>query len=184
MSSSTTTPPSIRISEHQRYQSPSGYSSRPASPMAAPRVQDAHQLPLPPPSQPNVSHGHDPGWKWGNDPNSSDFGRVASVKLEPGLLASATKRQRQEKEQESPRRDADRRGSSRSTLTVTTDNEMSDDRLVHSEPDLMSLPSSYGYVFVASLFRLFDCMRLRCLLGSMHLWAHDKKRCDEDPLFE
>lgn len=141
MSSST---PSIRISQHSRYASPpSSYSSIPsaaASPMGIPGAQDPVPPPLPPPVLiPELSSGRDVGWQWGNDPNSTDFGRPASVREGSSLLGgSGFRSPHQEKENEYTRyhgmNDA-RRGSSISTVTASRDHEMTDDHQSHNEED-------------------------------------------------
>ncbi|KAF2721443.1 hypothetical protein K431DRAFT_303428 [Polychaeton citri CBS 116435] len=86
--------PSIRISQHLRHPSshPSYNPLHAASPMAIPNIQEAVPPPLPPPTFiPDLGTGHDPGWQWGNDPNSIDFGRAASVRPGSSLLGNAAK---------------------------------------------------------------------------------------------
>lgn len=150
--------PSIRISQHSRYASPPGsYSSIPsgaASPMGIPGAQDPVPPPLPPPAIiPELSSGRDVGWQWGNDPNSTDFGRPASVRPGSSLLGgSGFRSPHQEKEIDHTRyqgsNDA-RRGSSISTVTGTRDHEMTDDHSMHNDEDGgSSRPgSNYRYVF-------------------------------------
>lgn len=152
MSSST---PSIRISHHQRYASPPSYSSNLSantpSPMAVPRAQEPVPPPLPPPTIiPELASGRDPGWQWGNDPNSFDFGRAASVKPGSSLLGGSFS-SRQEKEFDYTRHnevDDGRRGSSIATITGTRrDHDMTDDNLSHSDEDGPSRrASNYRYV--------------------------------------
>ncbi|KAK4496291.1 hypothetical protein PRZ48_012271 [Zasmidium cellare] len=118
--------------------------------MAIPRAQDAVPPPLPPPNYiPEIAHGHDPGWQWGNDPNGADFGRPASVKPGSSLLGGSLMRSvRQEKEQDHlPYQSFDdaRRGSSISTVTVTRDYEPSEGMLTPNEDEcgLSRPPSNY-----------------------------------------
>ncbi|KAK4551967.1 hypothetical protein LTR86_010759 [Recurvomyces mirabilis] len=138
MSSST---PSIRISQHLRYPSPTNYSPpfAAASPMAIPRAQEPVPPPLPPPSHiPEISYGHDPGWKWGNDPSASDFGRAASVKPGSSLLGGSFQALRQEKEHEFYSRNVGtnaRRGSSITTVTAG-DEDGGDDHMALSDEDV------------------------------------------------
>ncbi|CAK4033364.1 hypothetical protein DOTSEDRAFT_75929 [Lecanosticta acicola] len=148
--------PSIRISQHQRFASPPRYPSSahaPAAPMAIRGAQEPVPPPLPPPSYiPQIGAGHDPGWQWGNDPNKSDFGKLASVKPGSSLLgggAGPTKSARQEKEHEHPlyyNADHVRRGSSVSTLTITRDHDMGEGSLTSSDEDGgLSRPPSNNY---------------------------------------
>ncbi|KAK3624963.1 hypothetical protein LTR56_020694 [Elasticomyces elasticus] len=95
--------------------------------------------PLPPLSyMPELSAAHDPGWQWGNDPDSSDFGRAASVKPGSSLLGGTFHgfRKEQERDAYALRAAADaRRGSSSSTVTVDRDCEMFDEQKAHSHED-------------------------------------------------
>ncbi|KAI6871035.1 hypothetical protein KC338_g2023 [Hortaea werneckii] len=134
MSSST---PSIRISQHPRYHSPSNTPPLPpASPMAVPRAQEPVPPPLPPPTYiPEISAGHDPGWQWGNDPTRSDFGRPASVKPGSSLLGSVGRDFRptvEERDIYTRGLNDARRGSSISTITMNRDSDMVD---AHSDDD-------------------------------------------------
>ncbi|RMY99090.1 hypothetical protein D0862_07266 [Hortaea werneckii] len=134
MSSST---PSIRISQHPRYHSPSHTPPLPpASPMAVPRAQEPVPPPLPPPTYiPEISAGHDPGWQWGNDPTRSDFGRPASVKPGSSLLGSVGRDFRptvEERDIYTRGINDARRGSSISTITMNRDSDMVD---AHSDDD-------------------------------------------------
>jgi len=154
MSSST---PSILISQHSRYASPPGsYSSIPsgtASPMGIPGAQDPVPPPLPPPAIiPELSSGRDVGWQWGNDPNSTDFGRPASVRPGSSLLGSSDFRSpQQEKEFDYTRyhgmNDA-RRGSSISTVTGTRDHDMTDDNQTNNDEDSGSSRPGSNYRYV------------------------------------
>lgn len=154
--------PSIRISQHQRFQGPDTYPPfSAASPMAIPRARQSVPPPLPPPTYiPELSAGQDPGWQWGNDPNGADFGRAASVKPGSSLLGSAAKSTRQGQEQDSAAQypfDDARRGSSISTVTLGRDYEMRDETLSRGDDDASSSrPSSNGYVnaFVRSLVEI------------------------------
>ncbi|KAK5737380.1 hypothetical protein LTR17_006799 [Elasticomyces elasticus] len=136
MSSST---PSIRISQHRYRSSPTYPSSFASAPMAIPRAQESVPPPLPPPSYiPELSAAHDPGWQWGNDPDSSDFGRAASVKPGSSLLGGSFHGFKKEHESNiyALRAAADaRRGSSISTVTVDRDYDTVDDQLAHSDED-------------------------------------------------
>jgi len=158
MSSST---PSIRISQHSRHASPPGpYTSLPsgaASPMGIPGAQEAVPPPLPPPPIIHeLSAGRDPGWQWGNDPNSTDFGKPAPVKPGSSLLGgSGFRSSRQQQEDDNIRyhgMDDLRRGSSISTVTGARDHEMMDDHPMQSdEDDGSSRPvSNYRYVVTLS----------------------------------
>ena len=148
MSSST---PSIRISQHQRYPSPPTYPSfSAASPMAIPRAQEPVPPPLPPPSYiPEISAGQDPGWQWGNDPTGSDFGRPSSVRPGSSLLGGASRGFRppdKERDIYAHYQGSDaRRGSSISTVTLGHDQDMAD---AHSDEDgtLSRTISNYRYV--------------------------------------
>lgn len=147
MSSST---PSIRISQHPRYHSPSNTPPLPpASPMAVPRAQEPVPPPLPPPTYiPEISAGHDPGWQWGNDPTRSDFGRPASVKPGSSLLGSVGRDFRptvEERDIYTRGLNDARRGSSISTITMNRDSDMVD---AHSDDDavLSRRASNYRYV--------------------------------------
>lgn len=147
MSSST---PSIRISQHHRFpHSPTYPSSLASPPMGIPRAQDSVPPPLPPPSYiPDLSPGHDPGWQWGNDPNSSDFGRASSVKPGSSLLGGGFQGFRQEQERDifAQRAAAARRGSSISTVTVDRDYDMADEHMAHSDEDGSHPSSNYRFV--------------------------------------
>ncbi|GAB7361523.1 hypothetical protein MBLNU230_g1579t1 [Neophaeotheca triangularis] len=145
MSPSTPSPPSILVSQHQRYQSPQPLPSFTASPVSIRGTQEGAPPPLPPPRELELSAGRDPGWQWGNDSHGSDFGRLPSVKSGSSLLGSAPKRQKQEKEGGGPQHDMDQREGLLSTVDARTcDQDMSDDRMTHSEPDLLSKFSA-GY---------------------------------------
>ena len=153
MSSST---PSIRISQHQRYYSPPTYPPfSTASPMAIPRAQEPVPPPLPPPSYiPEILAGQDPGWQWGNDPNGSDFGRPSSVRPGSSLLGGASRAYRPfDKERDSytqyPGSDV-RRGSSISTVTLGRDHNMAD---AHSDEDGALSRTTSNYRYVARLLR-------------------------------
>ncbi|KAI6899643.1 hypothetical protein KC334_g9070 [Hortaea werneckii] len=129
--------PSIRISQHPRYHSPSNTPPLPpASPMAVPRAQEPVPPPLPPPTYiPEISAGHDPGWQWGNDPTRSDFGRPASVKPGSSLLGSVGRDFRptvEERDIYTRGLNDARRGSSISTITMNRDSDMVD---AHSDDD-------------------------------------------------
>ncbi|KAK5116656.1 hypothetical protein LTR62_007330 [Meristemomyces frigidus] len=139
MSSST---PSIRISQHQRYPSPTPYSSSlaAASPMAIPRAHDPVPPPLPPPSHiPDIQYGHDPGWKWGNDPSTSDFGQPASIKAGSSLLGGSFHAGREEKERDMVcvrAADAGAGGRRRSFMTVTAGaDNLAEDHVAFSDED-------------------------------------------------
>ena len=99
--------------------------------MPIPRAQDAVPPPLPPPTHiPDISTGQDPGWQWGNDPSSTDFGRVAAVKPGSSLLGGGIVHSIDAKEPEHkmiPSMDDGRRGSSLATITGTKrDHDMPD----------------------------------------------------------
>lgn len=159
MSSST---PSIRISQHQRYRSPPPCPSSPvgACPMAIPRAQEPVPPPLPPPSHiPEISAGHDPGWQWGNNPNRSDFGRSASVKPGSSLLGGALWNSRWEEERGLNLHDSrseTRRGSSISTVTAGRDQDMAEDNVVQRDEYGSSSrhPSNYRCVLPVDLWQV------------------------------
>lgn len=151
--------PSIRISQHQRFSSPPRHLSLPAivtaQPMAIPCAREAVPPPLPPPSHiPEIYAGHDPGWRWGNDPNGIDFGRSASVKPGSSLWgAHSMKRSPQDKEHDHrPRQSANdlRRGSSISTVTLKQDRDtgINDGDMAPSDEDgpISRPPSNHRYV--------------------------------------
>lgn len=133
--------PAIRISQHQRHQSPPTYPaySAAASPMAIPQAREPVPPPLPPPTYiPELSAGQDPGWQWGNDPNSAEFGRSAPVKPGSSLLGGVGKAMRHGEELDHILPYAfnnARRGSSISTVTVGRDHEMLEDNPAHSDED-------------------------------------------------
>jgi hypothetical protein len=174
MSSST---PSIRISQPQRYPSPPAFPHFPsvgASPMAIPRAQDPVPPPLPPPSYiPDLSAGHDPGWQWGNDPTSSDFGRAASVRPGSSLLGGAAHSfsLRREKEQEACAYSVDdaRRGSSVSTITMGREHDMTDDGLSHSDEDRSSSRRASNYRCVYHCIDFDSCRSCRPLCTLFYL---------------
>ncbi|KAK5713813.1 hypothetical protein LTR17_017439 [Elasticomyces elasticus] len=91
--------------------------------MAIPRAQEPVPPPLPPLSYiPELSAAHDLGWQRGNDSDSSDFGRAASVEPGSSLRGGTCHGFKQE-------------GSSISTVTVDRDYEMADDQKAHSHED-------------------------------------------------
>lgn len=120
--------------------------------MAIPWAREPVPPPLPPPTYiPEISAGQDPGWQWGNDPNGADFGRPASVKPGSSLLGQGAKglRERKEHDHIAPRRfDESRRGSSISTVTLSRDQDMSDDMTVRTDDEITSPrpASNHGYV--------------------------------------
>ena len=127
--------PSIRISQPQRQTSPaasySGVQPEAASPMPIPKVQDSIPPPLPPPTHiPEISTGQDPGWQWGNDPSSADFGRSAAVNPGSSLLGGELRSPLHAKELEHTRNasmDDGRRGSVLSSIAGgQRDHEMLD----------------------------------------------------------
>lgn len=150
---SPTSTPSIRISEHQRYASPPSYpGSQPdtAAPMPIPKAQEGAPPPLPPPTHiPEITGGKDPGWQWGNDPSSSNFGRAAAVKPGSSLLGAGTRNPLYAKELEhtgNGSMDDGRRGSSLSTVVgITRDHEMPDAQQ-QSDDEGSRTGSSYRYV--------------------------------------
>ena len=154
MSSST---PSIRISQHQRHASPSscsGPQAETASPMPIPKTQDSVPPPLPPPTHiPEITTGQDPGWQWGNDPSSVDFGRSAAVKPGSSLLGGELRSPLHAKELEHTRNnsmDDGRRGSTLSTIAgMQRDHDMPDAQQQHSDEEGVSRSrsgSNYRYV--------------------------------------
>lgn len=150
MSSST---PSIRISQHQRYNSPPGYTSSDfvpvVSPMAIPRQQDHVPPPLPPPNHiPELHAGLDPGWQWGNDPSNSTFGRSASVKPGSSLLGGSSWDKELLPHHASQNM---RRGSSMSsaaTVTLSREGDMADDFVTHGDDESTSSRRSSIYRYV------------------------------------
>jgi hypothetical protein len=149
--------PSIRISQPQRQSSPPSYSGvqpETASPMPIPKVQDPVPPPLPPPTHiPEISTGQDPGWQWGNDPSSVDFGRSAAVNPGSSLLGGELRSPLHAKELEHTRNssmDDGRRGSSLSTIAaVQRDHEMPDAQQPQSDEEGASRSrsgSNYRYV--------------------------------------
>jgi hypothetical protein len=150
--------PSIRISQHQRQPSPPSYSGlQPdtASPMPIPNARDPVPPPLPPPTHiPEISSGQDPGWQWGNDPSSVDFGRSAAVNPGSSLLGGELRSPIHAKEFDHTRNgsmDDGRRGSSMSTIAgVQRDHEMTD---AHSDEEggasRSQSGSNYRYVWIA-----------------------------------
>lgn len=149
-----TSPPSIRISQHRRYHSPSEHTAFPSgpSPMAIPHAREAVPPPLPPPPYiPEISAGQDPGWQWGNDPNRSDFGRPATVKPGSSLLGGSALNTRRDQELESfaqnPFSEA-RRGSSVSTITGGRSHEMPDDSFRYGEEYRSTSRPTSNYEYV------------------------------------
>ncbi|KAK3706753.1 hypothetical protein LTR37_012598 [Vermiconidia calcicola] len=147
--------PSIRISQHQRFQGPPTYPPYSAAaspiPMAISRTRESAPPPLPPPTYiPEIAAGQDPGWQWGNDPSGADFGRPASVKPGSSLLGGVGRSMtRQGKEHESAvyhARSDGRRGSSISTVTQSHEHDMPEDSMnYHSNEDIASSrPNSNG----------------------------------------
>jgi hypothetical protein len=161
--------PSIRISQPQRYASPPSSSSfQPdlASPMPIPNAQDAVPPALPPPTHiADMTSGQDPGWQWGNDPASTDFGRSAPVKPGSSLLGGGLKSPPHAKELDHIQNgsmDDGRRGSSLATITASTrDHEMLDAQQSQSDEEGASRSrsgSTYRYVnsFVGGIFANLD----------------------------
>jgi hypothetical protein len=148
--------PSIRISQPQRYASPPSSSSfQPdlASPMPIPNVQDAVPPALPPPTHiPDITSGQDPGWQWGNDPTSTDFGRSAPVKPGSSLLGGGliSPPHKELEHVQNGSMDDGRRGSSLATITASTrDHEMLDAQQSQSDEEGASRSrsgSTYRYV--------------------------------------
>lgn len=135
------TTPSIRISQHHRYPTP--YTSKPytAAPIPVPMAQEPVPPPLPPPANIlGLASGRDPGWQWGNDPDSSDFGRAASVQPGSSLLGSSVK----SRHARIIPVDHERRGSSISTVTGVAqyDSEMADERSAQGDESGQARPSS------------------------------------------
>ena len=140
-----------------------------AAPMAILGAHDSVPPPLPPPSYiPEIAQGHDPGWRFANDPNRSDYGRPAAVKPGSSLLGGATTvttpaltrhvwpdNDRGDGSGNSPRSttgiDA-RRGSSISTVTVTRDYNMSDEGVPPGKMD-----TSYSWAPSDGRYVPFDC---------------------------
>ena len=147
--------PSIRISQPQRYASPpSSTSFQPdlGSSMPIPTSQDAAPPPLPPASHiADISSGQDPGWQWGNDPTSTDFGRSADVKPGSSLLGGGLRSPPRAKELEHIQHD-DRRGSSLASIAaLTRDHEMLDAQQSQSDEEGASRSrsgSTYRYVIL------------------------------------
>ncbi|OQO02863.1 hypothetical protein B0A48_11146 [Cryoendolithus antarcticus] len=135
------TTPSIRISQHHRYPSP--YASYSASPIPVPMAQEPVPPPLPPPSNiAGLTSGRDPGWQWGNDPDSLDFGRAAPVQPGSSLLGSGSSKSKHLGSMRLDQRNDNRRGSSISTVTGTgQDCEMADDH--NSDEDGSKRNSNY-----------------------------------------
>ncbi|KAK5709245.1 hypothetical protein LTR17_019970, partial [Elasticomyces elasticus] len=107
--------------------------------MAILRAQEPAPSPLPPHSYiPELSAAHEVGWQWGNDSDSSDFGRAASVEPGPSLRGGTFHGFRQEQDSDTYALRAvanARRGSSISTMAVDRDYEMADDQKAHSHED-------------------------------------------------
>lgn len=141
--------PSIRISHHNHRRGPSPTATR----MAIPRARDPVPPPLPPPQYlPEISAGRDPGWQWGNDPSTFDFGRAASVKPGSSLLGASPVARPYEIEWDSAMEHT-RRASSLSTVTPSSssrDVEMADGGYAHVEEEGIpsGLGSSYRYAHI------------------------------------
>ncbi|KAK4899333.1 hypothetical protein LTR49_027661 [Elasticomyces elasticus] len=107
--------------------------------MAISRAQEPVPPPLPPLSYiSELFAAHDLAWQWGNDSDSSDFGRVVSVKPGSSLRGGNFHgfKQEQDRDTYALRAVADaRRGSSTSTVMVDRDYEMVDDQKANSHED-------------------------------------------------
>ncbi|KAK3614006.1 hypothetical protein LTR56_027541, partial [Elasticomyces elasticus] len=107
--------------------------------MAISRAQEPVPPPLPPLSYiSELFAAHDLAWQWGNDSDSSDFGRVVSVKPARSLRGGTFHgfKQEQDRDTYALRAVADARGgSSISTVMVDRDYEMVDDQKANSHED-------------------------------------------------
>ncbi|KAK7532430.1 uncharacterized protein J3D65DRAFT_105893 [Phyllosticta citribraziliensis] len=148
MSHATSTP-AIRIydsgAHHSHFTIPrrsSSYATPTAIPMAIPNARDSPPPPLPPPRHiTELSEGQDPGWQWGNGPNSLSFGKNSFGSVKPGssLLGGQVKRT-QPSFDEGDYGTAARRGSSLSTVKPQDTDMGTDSQSHHSDDDRPDLP--------------------------------------------
>ncbi|KAH7058585.1 hypothetical protein B0J12DRAFT_367492 [Macrophomina phaseolina] len=147
MSHATPTP-SIRIydsgAHHSHFAIPrrsSSYASPTAIPMAIPNARDSPPPPLPPPRYiSELSDGQDPGWQWGNGPNSSSFGKNAFGSVKPGSSLLGGQVKRDQSVEEGERGSWARRGSSLSTVKPQDTDMAADSLSHHSDEDRPDLP--------------------------------------------
>ena len=124
--------------------------------MPIPKVQESVPPPLPPPTHiPEISTGQDPGWQWGNDPSSVDFGRSAAVNPGSSLLGGELRSPLHAKELEHTRHasmDDSRRGSVLSTIAGgQRDHEMLDAQPNSDEEGASRSRSGSTYRYVGFL---------------------------------
>lgn len=165
-----TSPPSIRVHEHNANngrrrsisRSAAMLSSRTSVPLAIPNARyDLAPPPLPPPRRmDDITAGSDPGWAWGNDPKGGNFGKAReSVRSMSNFPKSWGKNVEEDRPSDPP--DFRRRESSTSTVRSPADTSRGFDfarlqdegynSLSGPRPSGMSQQSVYTYSLRLSL---------------------------------
>lgn len=161
-----TSPPSIRVHDHNgnhsrrrsSSRSTGGSFSRTPGPMAIPNTRhDDPPPPLPPPRIiHDITNGRDPGWEWGNNP-SGGFGKGAGSSMAgPNFPRSWTKKaEYNEQDARSQRAEYKRRESSTTTMKSPIDTDRGFDfgrrqdegyySMSASRPSAMSQQSVYTF---------------------------------------